>query len=319
MAPHALLAQRILDNDWTSPCVCLSTNLSPDQKFQTRFVCLNCEFWCNPRRDICISSRTLLAWCRKERGAARVVQFASMHAFLSSSDRGSFKVSAKQKQIYVRTCTAVRPYSTPVQETARVFGSAGNGTVRRHPNPNAPFGLVERTSPFVTGSCPPPPAWRSHRLVPSETVGRRRLRACRLNTYGAVWFAGWSSPDQSDGRAELIPRIKLQGNCFDAGRCHSVNQYANDSVGSDVGSRMAPQWVRDAIQTHSLNQMCPGHHPVLLGMIPCRMLRCPSWSFRGPNTLNFLIDRLFKQIHNQISMSDHSHVNNQKKSTYYKK
>jgi hypothetical protein len=224
MAPHALLAQRILDNDWTSPCVCLSTNLSPDQKFQTRFVCLNCEFWCNPRRDICISSRTLLAWCRKERGAARVVQFASMHAFLSSSDRGSFKVSAKQKQIYVRTCTAVRPYSTPVQETARVFGSAGNGTVRRHPNPNAPFGLVERTSPFVTGSCPPPPAWRSHRLVPSETVGRRRLRACRLNTYGAVWFAGWSSPDQSDGRAELIPRIKLQGNCFDAGRCHSVNQ-----------------------------------------------------------------------------------------------
>jgi hypothetical protein len=104
---------------------------------------------------------------------------------------------------------------------------------------------------------------------------------------GAVWFAGWISPDQSDsGRAEFIPRIKLQWKPLDAGRCHSVPQSKRLRR---IGCRFG--WLRNgsALQSkharHSLNQTCPGHHPdLLLGMIPCRMrlnkfitkLACPT-------------------------------------------
>jgi hypothetical protein len=104
---------------------------------------------------------------------------------------------------------------------------------------------------------------------------------------GAVWFAGWISPDQSDsGRAEFITRIKLQWKPVDAGRCHSVPQSKRlRRVGCRFGRLRSGSALQSKHARHSLNQTCPGHHPdLLLGMIPCRMrlnkfitkLACPT-------------------------------------------
>ena len=111
-----------------------------------------------PRYLHTASSRTLLAWCRKESGAARVVQFAlrACIPFILLSRKF-------QSQCQAEADTYVYSYPTLFYTSARNLSRAW---IREWNRPEAseptskskyaPFGLVERTSPSVTGSCPSP-------------------------------------------------------------------------------------------------------------------------------------------------------------------